>query len=227
MDRGASGGPGEPLDEHRLGLKPITGKQWAPRGKRPIVRVQHRYEWLYLYAFACPESGASQYWLVPEVNVTAFQLVLDAFARSVGVGPDKYVDKYVLLVLDGAGWHTSGTLSVPEGLELVFLPPNSPELQPAERLWALTDVALKNKHFAFLSDLHATLAATCQTLERCPDQVRAHTLFHWWPRLSLSRNYSESVSDSTQVGPCCLRCEGGDAISAAGRGWAFESRPCP
>ena len=169
------------MDEHRLGLKPILGKVWAPRGKRPIVRVQHRYKWLYLYAFACPESGTSLYWLVPEVNVPAFQLVLEAFARSVGAGPDKRI----LLVLDGAGWHTSGTLSVPEGIELVFLPPYSPELQPAERLWALTDVNLRNKHFASLGDLHTTLATTCKSLEGCPDQVRAHTLFHWWPRRSI------------------------------------------
>ena len=182
------------MDEHRLGLKPILGKVWAPRGKRPIVRVQHRYKWLYLfltrtapmrtlgrYAFACPESGTSQYWLVPEVNVPAFQLVLEAFARSVGAGPDKRI----LLVLDGAGWHTSGTLSVPEGIELVFLPPYSPELQPAEQLWALTDVNLRNKHFASLGDLHTTLATTCKSLEGCPDQVRAHTLFHWWPRRSI------------------------------------------
>ena len=185
------------MDEHRLGLKPILGRRWAPRGKRPIVRVQHRYEWLYLfltrtapmrtlgrYAFACPESGTSQYWLVPEVNTPAFQLVLEAFARSVGAGPDKRV----LLVLDGAGWHTSGTLKVPVGLELVFLPPYSPELQPAERLWALTDIGLKNRHFSTLDDLHHALATQCQVLERCPDLVRAHTLFHWWPRLSSLRN---------------------------------------
>ena len=182
------------MDEHRLGLTPILGKVWAPRGKRPIVRVQHRYKWLYLfltrtapmrtlgrYAFDCPESGTSQYWLVPEVNVPAFQLVLEAVARSVGAGPDKRV----LLILDGAGWHTSGTLSVPEGIEFVFLPPYSPELQPAERLWALTDVNLRNKHFASLGDLHTTLATACKSLEACPDQVRAHTLFHWWPRRSI------------------------------------------
>ena len=182
------------MDEHRLGLKPILGKVWAPRGKRPIVRVQHRYKWLYLfltrtapmrtlgrYSFACPESGTSQYWLAPQINVPAFQLVLEAFARSVGAGPDKRI----LLVLDGAGWHTSGTLSVPEGIELVFLPPYSPELQPAERLWALTDVNLRNKHFVSLGDLQTTLATTCKSLEACPDQVRAHTLFHWWPRHSV------------------------------------------
>ena len=190
------------MDEHRLGLKPILGKRWAPRGKRPIVRVQHRYEWLYLFltrtapmrtlgrsAFACPESGTSQYWLVPEVNTPAFQLMLEAFARSVGAGPDRRV----LLVLDGARGHTSGTLKVPEGLELVFLPPCSPELQPAERLWALTDIGLKNRHFSSLDDLHHALATQCQVLERCPDLVRAHTLFHWWPRLNSLRKWTESV----------------------------------
>lgn len=169
------------MDEHRLGLKPILGRVWAPRNRRPTVRVQHRYQWLYVYAFACPESGTSQYWLVPEVNTTAFELVLGAFARSVGAG----ADRHILLVLDGAGWHTAGTLSVPAGIELVVLPPYSPELQPAERLWALTDAGLKNRHFETLAALEATLATQCQKLEAAPELVRAHTLFHWWPRQSL------------------------------------------
>jgi transposase len=169
------------MDEHRLGLKPILGRVWAPRNIRPTVRVQHRYQWLYVYAFACPESGTSQYWLVPEVNTTAFELVLSAFARSVGAG----AHRHILLVLDGAGWHTAGTLSVPAGIELVVLPPYSPELQPAERLWALTDAGLKNRHFETLTALESTLATQCQRLEATPELVRAHTLFHWWPRKSL------------------------------------------
>jgi transposase len=43
----------------------------------------------------------------------------------------------VVLVLDNAGWHSSDKLVAPEGLMLAFLPPYSPELQPAERLWEL------------------------------------------------------------------------------------------
>ena len=45
----------------------------------------------------------------------------------------------MLLVLDGARWHTSKSLKIPEGIHLEFLPPYSPELQPAERLWPLTN----------------------------------------------------------------------------------------
>ncbi|KAI9132121.1 hypothetical protein [Acaryochloris sp. CCMEE 5410] len=33
------------FDEHRLGLKPIIRKIWAPVGQRPIAEVDHRYEW--------------------------------------------------------------------------------------------------------------------------------------------------------------------------------------
>jgi len=113
------------MDEHRLGLKPILGKVWARRGESLVVRVQHRYEWLYLYAFACPEQGHSHFKILPGVNTIAFECVLNAFARDNGVGPDKHS----VLVLDQAGWHVSGKLKVPEGITLVFLPSHAPELQ--------------------------------------------------------------------------------------------------
>ncbi|HYD30723.1 MAG TPA: transposase [Azospirillaceae bacterium] len=40
-----------------------------------------------------------------------------------------------VLVLDGAGWHGSKALAVPDNITLVLLPPCSPELNPAERVW--------------------------------------------------------------------------------------------
>src|SRR3712207_7635760 len=60
--------------------------------------------------------------------------------------------------LDNAGWHGPKGLAVPEGITLVFLPPYSPELQPAERLWPLVDEPVANKHFATLADLDAVVA---------------------------------------------------------------------
>ncbi|MBD2543030.1 hypothetical protein H6G72_04010 [Planktothricoides sp. FACHB-1370] len=39
-----------------------------------------------------------------------------------------------MLAVDQAGWHRSQDLEIPVGLHLIFLPPYSPELQPAERL---------------------------------------------------------------------------------------------
>jgi DDE superfamily endonuclease len=69
---------------------------------------------------------------------------LAAFARAVGASPTKQI----VLVLDQAGWRTSVHLRVPEHVHLLFLPPYSPELQPAEHLWSLTNDALVNAHCA-------------------------------------------------------------------------------
>ncbi|SMB86149.1 IS630 family transposase [Deinococcus hopiensis] len=168
------------MDEHRVGLKPLVGKQWSERGKAPTVRVQHRYEWLYVCAFVCPQTGESQYWLLPTVNTAAFQAVLDRFALDTQAGKTREI----ILVLDGAGWHATPLLKCPPGIELVFLPPYSPELQPAERLWALTDAPLKNRHFENLEALTALLAKQCRRLEQQREQIRSLTLFHWWPRIT-------------------------------------------
>ena len=168
------------MDEHRIGLKPIVGRVWAKRGKAPTVPVQHRYQWLYLYAFARPQMGEGQYWLLPSVNTEIFQTVLERFAASTGAGKTREI----VLVLDGAGWHTTPLLHCPDGITLVFLPPYSPELQPAERLWQLTDAPLKNRHFETLAHLQLTLAAQCQWLEKQWDQVKALTSFHWWPKIT-------------------------------------------
>ena len=39
--------------------------------------------------------------------------------------------------MDQAGWHKSNELVIPSNIEIWFLPPYSPELNPVERLWKL------------------------------------------------------------------------------------------
>src|SRR6516162_5695109 len=45
------------MDEHRIGLKPITRGVWAPKGERPLALGHHRYEWLYVHGFVEPTTG--------------------------------------------------------------------------------------------------------------------------------------------------------------------------
>jgi transposase len=90
-------------------------------------------------------------------------------------------DKHIILVLDGAGWHVARDLVVPEGVELMFLPPYSPQIQPAERLWPLTNEPIVNEYFETLEELDEVLAERCRILADDPDQIKAHTLFEWWP----------------------------------------------
>ena len=166
------------FDEHRLGLKPIIRKVWVPVGERPIAEVNHRYEWTYLYGFVHPQTGETEWFILPRVNTTWFNLALETFALQVGAGPQKQV----LLVLDGAGWHRSKDLVVPEGIHLEILPPYSPELQPAERLWRLADEPLVNRSFETLDQLEESLEARCRTLANTlQSQIQALTNYHWWP----------------------------------------------
>lgn len=166
------------FDEHRLGLKPLSRRVWAPTGQRPIARANHRYEWLYLYGFVQPNKGEVVWFLFNTVNLAAFQATLEAFAREVGAGQGKII----ILVLDNAGWHVSDQITPPDGLSLLFLPPYTPELQPAERLWPLANEAVANQSFETLQALDETLTQRCLELAECPRLISAHTNFSWWPQ---------------------------------------------
>jgi transposase len=117
-------------------------------------------------------------WLVcTTVDTDLLSAVLAAFGQAVGAGQDKLV----VLVLDQAGWHVSDRLVVPDGIALEFLPSYTPELQPAERLWPLTNEAVANQHFATLETLDTALSARCRTLAAMPEIIKAETGFGWWP----------------------------------------------
>jgi transposase len=124
-----------------------------------------------------PATGEVVWFLADAVNTAMFSEILAAFAREVGAGPDNLV----VLVLDGAGWHVATDLVVPEGIHLEFLPPYSPELQPAEHLWPLINEPLANRHFTTLADLDQALGQRCCDLADDDDRIRSSTHFHWWP----------------------------------------------
>jgi hypothetical protein len=99
--------------------------------------------------------------------------VMTAFAQSVNAGPDHHV----VVVEDGAGFHVCDDDGWPAGLQRVTLPPYSPELQPAERLWAPTDATVANTWFESLDALIEVLGRQCAWLETQHDLLTRHTLF--------------------------------------------------
>jgi len=147
------------------------------KGTRPRVTVHHRYQWLYVYSFVHPVSGQTEWLLLPTVTVEVFTIALAHFAGAVGAGKNKRI----LLVLDRAGWHSSPHLVIPEGIHLLFLPPYSPELQPCERLWPLSNEGVANRPFQTLDDLETAQVQRCAVLQKQPEAIRSLTHFHWWP----------------------------------------------
>lgn len=165
-------------DQHRLGLTPILRRVWGRRGQRPQAVVQHRYQGGSRYAFVHPSSGRTVWLRLPTVSIPAFTSARAAFAQAVRAG----VATPILLVLDGAGWHTSPQVQRPAGVPRHFLPPYSPELQPAERLWPLTNELLANRHFQDLDALQDVQVHRCLTFQTMPAVIRARPPFHGWPQ---------------------------------------------
>jgi transposase len=168
-------------DKARFGRINAVRRIWARKGKQPIITVHQRYQWRYLYGFVCPQSGATFWLILPTVSVEVFSQALGELAQFLGVGPDKHL----ILVLDQAGWHTSDRVEVPECIHLLFQPAYSPEVQPAERLWEVTDEALANKHFDTIDELmHAQEEQCAQIHATRQEDMRSRTLYYWWPLLA-------------------------------------------
>lgn len=65
-----------------------------------------------------------------------------------------------------------------------FLPSHSPELQPAERLWTLTNELIANRSFDSLDEVEEILIQRCRQIIDQPDFVHGLTNFHWWSKFA-------------------------------------------
>ncbi len=57
----------------------------------------------------------------------------------------------ILLCCDGAAWHKSKALIVPDNIVLFYIPPYTPEMNPIEQIWKeLRKRGFKNEVFSTL-----------------------------------------------------------------------------
>ena len=104
-------------------------RQWAKRGSRPRQPADQRYENAYLFGAICPARGKGVALALPFADTPAMQLHLNEISRHVAKGA------HAALLLDRAGWHTTGKLDIPKNITPIFLPSRSPELNPVENIW--------------------------------------------------------------------------------------------
>ncbi|MBM4300179.1 MAG: hypothetical protein FJ121_01405 [Deltaproteobacteria bacterium] len=83
--------------------------------------------------------------------------------------------------VDQAGWHKSKTLQVPKNIRFHLLPPYSPELNPAEKLWQwLKRHICRNRLFSSEAELMNAVAQELSDLEthKLKDLCHCSYLFH-------------------------------------------------
>jgi transposase len=117
------------MDEARFGQQGTITNVWARTGSRPTAVRQTKYDWCYLYAAVEPASGASAALIAPNADTGT----MNQFLRILDI--ERKPDEHIVLIMDGAGWHKSKALQLPDGITVLLLPPYSPELNPVENLW--------------------------------------------------------------------------------------------
>jgi DDE superfamily endonuclease len=169
-------------DEARFGRMSKPRRCWAPAGVRPTVAAQIVREYEYAYAAVSPQDGVLDTLVLPAVNAEAMGMFLAEVAQ-------RHADEFILMVLDGAGWHRAKRLQVPSNVCLVPLPPWSPQLNPAEHIWdELREKYLANRRFENMDQLDHQLVTGLAVLEADLPRIASLTGFDWITCVPLKAN---------------------------------------
>lgn len=80
---------------------------------------------------------------------------------------------HAVVLMDRAGWHTTGRLNIPKNLTIILLPSRSPELNPVENVWQyLRANWLSNRVF---ETYDAIVDAACEAWNKLIDQPNTIT----------------------------------------------------
>ena len=91
------------------------------------------------------------------LDATCFQDFLNLFSKA-------YPNTLNLIQMDNGSFHKSLDLKWPNNIIPIFQPPNSPELNPIERLWQHIKYHLSWEHCTNLDELKQKLKQTLDSL---------------------------------------------------------------
>ena len=91
-----------------------------------------------------------------------------------------YPEHNIIIFMDKAGWHTSNKVAIPKNIKIIFLPPCSPELNPAEHIWDYArENNFKNKFFDSFKKLVDSVISVFKNLMSQKDLIQSLVGFHW------------------------------------------------
>jgi transposase len=128
-------------DESRFGLFTRNGKALTAKGVKPICKYHNIYKSTYIFGAFSPINGDNLVMELPNCNGENFQIFLNELSEKNG-------QELKIVVLDNGAFHKGKSLVIPQNIVLIFLPPYSPELNPAELVWLnmkrrITNVIIK------------------------------------------------------------------------------------
>ena len=160
-------------DEARFGRISDCRRCWCRRPHRPLVRKMLSRQYTYVFGAVSPMDGHLDSLILPQADTACVQLFLDEVAS-------RHPEDNIVMVLDGAGWHTCNALLAPANMRLLFLPPYSPELNPVEHLWdELREKHFHNRVFDSLDALEEHLMHSLHAFEHHTQRIASITKWPW------------------------------------------------
>ena len=151
---------------------------WCEKGIRPSVPCHHIREYRYVYGAVEPLTGESCFVVMPYCNTERPYCNTESMNVFLKELSNTFPRDKIILVCDGAAWHKSGSLKIPENIELVFIPPYMPEMNPIEQIWKeIRKRGFKNEVFKSLQKVVDRLCDTICSLSN--DTIKSITGRNW------------------------------------------------
>jgi transposase len=137
-------------DESRFGLFTRNGRALTAKGVKPICTYQNIFKSTYIFGAFSPINGDSLVMELPYCNGDNFQIFLNELSN-------KNSKEFKVIILDNGAFHKGKSLIIPQNIALIFLPPYSLELNPAELVWLNMKRKTTNKIYKTMEELKLKL----------------------------------------------------------------------
>lgn len=92
----------------------------------------------------------------------------------------RFADRFLLVVYDGAPCHSPGVLDIPANMMVVKLPAQSPNLNPTENNWDdMREKFFQNLVFDSMQAVEDRLVIACNFYEAHPEIIQSMTAWDW------------------------------------------------
>ncbi|GHT92573.1 hypothetical protein FACS1894122_06590 [Alphaproteobacteria bacterium] len=98
-------------DEARFGTRTKIGHGWFKKGVRTLGKVNIGYKAFYVYTAIDAKTGSNFSTGFPHVDTATMNIFLQEFSKI-------YEGLTIALIIDGAGWHKSDDLEIPENIDI-------------------------------------------------------------------------------------------------------------
>ena len=151
----------------RYGTRTISAKKWTAQGHRPTSPMKYGY----LFQACQPSTGETFEMFLPNMSGDCFRVFMQEFAAK---HPNQ------TMIMDNAGCHhVKWDEEIYPDVEIVYLPPYSPDFNPQERLFQEFKKELKGKIFNDLDEIEVVITKKLEYYWRNPRKVSRLT--NWSP----------------------------------------------